>query len=243
MREEYVGKTINRCIVVAEAGRGKYGRRYAVQCRCSTIVVKDRAAVRRAGVAILCDNCKRSDREAAMKGTGQLTHGETGNYLHMAWENMRRRCRGAWSNQRWKDKGVSVCPEWDNSYQAFADYVRSEIGERPSIKHSIDRIDNDGDYELGNIRWATKKQQAGNRTPGWKWQNRPNASPDVRDPVWVSLVGDLPSSMYTAELAVHLGLGLDKMRSILSVLGKRCLTKREALSQRRARLICFSTFS
>lgn len=55
-------------------------------------------------------------------------------------------------------RGIKVCDEWLNDFEAFLDY----IGEAPSPDHSIDRIDNDGDYEPGNVRWATYKAQSNN---------------------------------------------------------------------------------
>jgi hypothetical protein len=56
-------------------------------------------------------------------------------------------------------KGVSVCPEWRGRFEAFYDH----IGPAPSLAHSIDRINPFGNYEPGNVRWATAKEQANNK--------------------------------------------------------------------------------
>jgi hypothetical protein len=56
-------------------------------------------------------------------------------------------------------RGIRICDEWRNSFEAFY----AHIGPRPSSEHSLDRIDNDGNYEPGNVRWATRNEQRGNR--------------------------------------------------------------------------------
>jgi hypothetical protein len=75
------------------------------------------------------------------------------------WRTMRQRCSNP-NSQRWKDyggRGIRVCDEW-NSFAVFF----SHIGPRPSLNHSIDRINNDGHYEPGNVRWATDFEQQQN---------------------------------------------------------------------------------
>jgi hypothetical protein len=57
-------------------------------------------------------------------------------------------------------RGITVCKRWRESYAAFL----ADMGRKPSLKHSIDRYpDNDGDYEPGNCRWATAKEQSANQ--------------------------------------------------------------------------------
>lgn len=58
---------------------------------------------------------------------------------------------------RYGARGIRVCDRW----QDIANFV-ADLGEKPEGKFSLDRIDNDGNYELGNVRWATPKEQSNN---------------------------------------------------------------------------------
>lgn len=78
---------------------------------------------------------------------------------YWAWSNMRQRCNNPRFQQfaDYGGRGITVCDRW-NSFEAF--FV--DVGLRPSSLHSLDRKDNNGNYEPGNVRWATKKQQCRN---------------------------------------------------------------------------------
>jgi len=75
------------------------------------------------------------------------------------WTNMRRRCSDPRNQGFYLYKNrVAVCAPWENSFDQFF----KDMGPRPSPKHSLDRINNEGNYAPGNVRWATPKEQARN---------------------------------------------------------------------------------
>ena len=77
---------------------------------------------------------------------------------------MKYRCLTKSSHKyaRYGGRGITVHPPWVESFELFYDY----IGDPPSAKHSLDRIDNNGNYEPGNVRWATPHQQRVNQEGG-----------------------------------------------------------------------------
>lgn len=87
-------------------------------------------------------------------------HGYAGTPEHRAWSKMKSRCHTETdpSYARYGGRGIKVCAEWRNNFLAFLNH----IGPRTSAKHSVDRINNDGNYEPGNVRWATAKEQRNN---------------------------------------------------------------------------------
>lgn len=79
---------------------------------------------------------------------------------YKAWDRMKQRCYAPSykGSKNYKGRGITVCDEWLHDFKTFLEYV----GERPSPKYSLDRIDNNGNYEPGNVRWATLHQQHAN---------------------------------------------------------------------------------
>lgn len=87
-------------------------------------------------------------------------HGLSRTYYEVVRHSMMDRCYN-WKNKRYKHyggRGIVVCCRWRKSLAMFA----RDMGPRPSRKHSIDRVDNNGNYEPNNCRWATAQEQSYN---------------------------------------------------------------------------------
>jgi len=143
-----------------DLGNGDRRRLCVIRCICGN-VTEVRAASARAGLSCGCI------KKAIIKAGANFKHGDSRKGReapeYFIYKNMMNRCFRS-EDRRYNyygGRGITVCEKWRSSYEAFL----KDVGRRPSPKHSIDRIDNDGNYEPGNIRWATKSEQGRNRRP------------------------------------------------------------------------------
>jgi hypothetical protein len=147
-----VGDRFARWVIIGIVKRRPRGNPLvvAVRCDCGTERTLDARSLTR-GQTMSC-GCFNRDQKT--------THGRSRTPEYGAWKNMKGRCtvptHHAWAN--YGGRGIRVCDLWLTSFDAFF----AELGERPSPDHELDRINNEGDYEPGNCRWATIKENLRN---------------------------------------------------------------------------------
>lgn len=168
---DLTGRRIGHLTVISEAPRrllnsGENARFWTCQCDCGTEVeIRTQSLT---GERTLSCGCIRLEqvRRAATKH-GYATGGPSAmSPEYRAWGEMRQRCNNP-SKRGWRNyggRGIKVCERWDD----FENFL-SDIGPRPSPQHSLDRYpNNDGDYEPGNVRWASLSDQSRNtRSNHW----------------------------------------------------------------------------
>lgn len=168
LKFDYTGHRIGHCTVIGLVAPEPhhYSRVWRLLCDCGNECTKAEPMLKRPSSTARCPACFAQAMSRLHK-----KHGETDSYLFRAWENMNRRCydQKFTGYRNWGGRGIAVHSEWRKDYAAFAAWVRHNIGDRPSSKYSLDRRDNDGNYEPGNIRWATQSEQMSNRRTGWSW--------------------------------------------------------------------------
>jgi hypothetical protein len=146
---KYGRLTVAACLNGVKSNGG--GRTWICHCECGNTVQASTGSLN-SGNTRSC-GCLRTDMFT--------THGMAGTPEYVAWSDMKHRCFNP-SNPEYRHyggRGISVCQRWRDSFQNFF----NDMGLRPSETHSLDRYpNNDGDYEPGNCRWASKSEQSSN---------------------------------------------------------------------------------
>lgn len=162
-----VGETYGRLLVLEEVEphvqpNGKKVRKYKCLCECGNETIVRQNHLRR-GCTVSCGCYKKEQIVKSNKATKPI-HGESNYNLTKefnTWQSIKTRCFN--SNYKYYKnyggRGITVCDRWLESYSNFLE----DVGRAPSPHYSIDRIDNDGNYEPDNCRWATSAEQSRNQ--------------------------------------------------------------------------------
>jgi hypothetical protein len=155
-----IGTVFGRWTIVGTINNLDSGRNKLWLCECTCGARKPVAGRHlRSGISKSC-GCLSRELSGKRMVDLHLTHGETESQEYKVWSRMKTRCLDT-KNKKYRiygGRGITVCQEWLHSFERFL----ADMGRRPSSKHSLDRIDVDGNYQRSNCRWATAKQQANN---------------------------------------------------------------------------------
>lgn len=153
----FIGKKINR-LQILDAVYDYSSKRTYFLCKCD------------------CGNSKKIESYSVKKGLSKScgcllkeiisqcnkTHGLSKTSEYKIWKNMKNRCYRTSSKgyKHYGGRGITVCKRWLKSFQLFI----SDVGKRPSPKHSLGRLDNNKGYKPSNCEWQTDTEQANNKT-------------------------------------------------------------------------------
>lgn len=153
-KEDLTGRQLGGWKVLKYLGRDKW-RKAIWLCQCSKCGIQEE----RIGTSI---KGKKESKEC--RNCYEEHNGVRYDTTYIVWQMIKQRCYNLKNDRydRYGGRGISMYKPWINNYESFRQYVEEEINEKQE-GWTLDRIDNDGNYEPGNLRWASQKTQVRNR--------------------------------------------------------------------------------
>lgn len=189
--KDLAGKKVNMLLAIKPVGRDKHGYLlWKCKCDCGNEKVVSSGDFRKGHY----QSC------GCLRKIWPKTHGKTKTRLYRIWTRVKSRCFNSNVSEydRYGGRGITICKEWEKSYEAFQEWALNN-GYKENL--TLDRKDNNGNYEPQNCRWATAKQQNRNR----------------RDNHYVTINGETKTCSEWAETSgVHIQTFLKRIRNGIS---------------------------
>ena len=153
---DFINQRFGRLVVIEKTDK-RSGTNVIWKCKCdcgNEVFVS--SSNLRSGHTQSC-GCLQKERVSKAK----TTHGMRFTSEYYSWNNMKARCYNP-NYKHYKDyggRGITICDRWRDSFENFLE----DMGSKPSNKHSIDRIDVNGNYDPENCKWSTSQEQARNK--------------------------------------------------------------------------------
>lgn len=210
----------------------KYGRLTLVsflskEGRCETWVAKcDCGTIKTVKKAKLISN--RTTSCGCRKREVGRTHGMSNSCEFKCWTNMKKRClnKNSKAYKHYGGRGITICKTWRDSFEAFY----RDMGHKPK-GYTLERVDNNGNYEPGNCKWANRKQQAKNRRVA-RLLTHNNRTENIAD--WSRITGLSTSAIdYRLKTGMTVSEALTTPKSVNRAYISATLSKKELIELRK----------